>query len=146
MRPPSVSYGRRCARGSMTPSLSPPTTRHSTEVSCVRVAPHRVFARLDCRSPAPSDWSARNGESTQPRCQTSAATFEFHCVTMPRNPIRRRVRASYSRPKLQATRWLRRKMAVRSILMTVFNRLGEVGFTGGSAGPLRGGTRAYVQV
>ena len=53
MRPPSASYGRRCARGSMTPSLSPPTTRHSTAVSWARVAPHRVFARLDCRSPAP---------------------------------------------------------------------------------------------
>ena len=43
-----------------------------------------------------------HGDSTQPRCQTSAATFALHCVTMTRNPMRRRVRASYSRPKLRA--------------------------------------------
>ena len=127
MRPLSVSYGRRCARGSMTPSLSPPTTRHSTAMSWARVAPHRVFARLDCRSPAPSDWPARNGESTQPRCQTSAATFELHCVTMTRNPMRRRVRASYSRPKLRAGTCAEDRLTIRAAMASCRrNRMGEI--------------------
>ena len=127
MRPPSASYGRRwrawiddgqvCRRPQR-------VIRQRVLGACCATS---VFARLDCRSPAPFDWPARNGESTQPRCQTSAATCAFHCVTMTRNPMRRRVRASYSRPKLRAGACTEDRLTIRAAMASCRgNRMGEI--------------------
>ena len=94
---PSLICGRYSALGSTTRRSSPPTTCRSTAVSCARVALGMVSGPLHgYRSPAPSSWLVRNGESTRQSCPTFAAGYAFRCVTTTQDPTRKRARASCS--------------------------------------------------